>query len=212
MKNILVAICLMALFTIGCQQEKHVYIETDYGTMKAVLFDSTPKHKANFIKLVEEGYYDGTLFHRIIPGFMIQGGDPDSKTAKPGQSLGVGGPDYRIDAEIEAKHYRGALSAARMGDAINPEKKSSGSQFFVVQGTPQNEASLKQTRSTYDVTYTEEEKENYYALGGFPALDGGYTVFGQVIEGLEVIDKIAKLQRDGRDRPQKDVKMKIYIK
>jgi cyclophilin family peptidyl-prolyl cis-trans isomerase len=159
-------------------------IHTDYGDMKGILYNETPKHRDNFVKLVKEGYYDGTLFHRVINGFMIQGGDPDSKTAKPGQALGMGGPGYTIPAEFnpQLKHKRGALAAARTGGPSNPQKASSGSQFYIVQ--PEN---------------------------GTHFLDNDYTVFGEITEGLTVIDKIATVEKGSSDRPVKDVKMTIKI-
>ncbi len=190
-----------------------VLITTSLGEMVAELSDLPPKHRDNFLKLVESGYYDGTLFHRIIPGFMIQGGDPDSKDAPEGKSLGMGGPGYQVDAEItpELVHIKGALSAARMGDQVNPEKKSSGSQFFIVQGAPVTDEMLDQYEAEHGWEYSPEQREMYKKYGGTPFLDGQYTVFGRVVEGLDVIDKIASQSRDVHDRPLKDVKMKIRI-
>ncbi|MEZ4960591.1 MAG: peptidylprolyl isomerase [Saprospiraceae bacterium] len=191
--------------------ETMALIETDMGNIKVKLYDSTPKHKENFIKLAKEGYYDGTLFHRVIPGFMVQGGDPDSKTAQPGQPLGAGGPGYTIEAEIGAKHFRGALAAARQGDQVNPEKRSSGSQFYIVQNGPVPAAQLDQIIAQKGLQYTPEEKDYYLKVGGTPFLDGDYTVFGQVVEGLDVVDKIANAQRAPGDRPLQDIKMKVKI-
>jgi len=188
-----------------------VLIETSFGNIKVKLNDSTPKHKENFIKLAQEGFFDGTLFHRVIPGFMVQGGDPTSKTAQPGQALGTGGPGYTIEAEIGAKHFRGALSAARQGDQVNPERRSSGSQFYIVQNGPVPAAQLDQIAAQTGTQYTPEERDYYLKYGGTPQLDNQYTVFGQVVEGLEVVDKIANVQRDSRDRPLEDVKMKVKI-
>jgi peptidylprolyl isomerase/peptidyl-prolyl cis-trans isomerase B (cyclophilin B) len=151
------------------------------GDMKGILYNETPLHRDNFIKLAKSGYYDGTLFHRVILGFMIQGGDPDSKTAKPGQQLGMGGPKERIPAEFNKTltHKQGALAAARDG---NPAKASSGSQFYIVE-----------------------------PVKGAHFLDNEYTVFGEVTEGFDVITKIASVQKDGSDRPVKDIKMTIKI-
>lgn len=191
--------------------ETMILIETDMGNIKAKLYDSTPKHRDNFIKLANEGFFDGTIFHRVIPGFMIQGGDPDSKTAQPGQPLGMGGPGYTIPAEIGAKHYRGALSAARRGGPGNPQKESSGSQFYVVQNGPVPAAQLEQIIAQRGLTYTQEEKDYYTNYGGTPFLDGDYTVFGMVTEGLDVVDKIANAQKDERDRPLEDIKMKVSV-
>lgn len=159
-------------------------IHTDFGDMKGVLYNETPKHRDNFVKLVNSGFYDGLLFHRVILGFMIQGGDPDSKNAKPGQALGMGGPGYTVPAEFNSllKHKRGVLAAARTGGPSNPQKASSGSQFYIVE-----------------------------PVAGTHFLDNDYTVFGEVKEGFDVITKIASVQKDGSDRPLKDVKMSIKI-
>lgn len=184
-------------------------IETSYGVIKVKLYDSTPKHKANFLKLAKEGYYNDLLFHRVISKFMIQGGDPNSRNAPAGAMLGAGGPSELIPAEIGAKHFKGALAAARTGGPGNPEKKSSGSQFYIVQGDIINPAQLQMLASQKGITYSEEEAKKYSTLGGVPFLDGDYTVFGEVIEGLDVIDKIAAVQTDANNRPFTDVKMKV---
>ncbi len=188
-----------------------VEIQTSFGNMIAVLYNGTPKHRDNFLKLAGEGYYDGLLFHRVIPGFMIQGGDPNSRGAAQSVRLGEGGPEYKVPAEIrpEYVHKKGALAAARQGDQINPEKASSGSQFYIVQGTvhtPQSLAPLEAQNG-----YTGEQKESYFTTGGTPQLDGAYTVFGEVIEGLDVIDKIAAAKTAPGDRPLEDVAMKIRV-
>lgn len=188
-----------------------VEIETPMGTMTAVLYNGTPKHRDNFIKLAEQGYYDGLLFHRIIRGFMIQGGDPNSRGAKPEARLGEGGPGYTIPAEIRPEyiHKKGALAAARLGDQINPNKESSGSQFYIVQGsvhTPQSLAPLEA-----QLGYTGDQKEAYFSIGGTPHLDGAYTVFGEVIEGLDVIDKLAAVKTAPGDRPLEDLPMKVRV-
>jgi cyclophilin family peptidyl-prolyl cis-trans isomerase len=186
-------------------------ISTDFGDMYVVLHDKTPKHKANFLKLAQEGFYNGLLFHRIIEGFMIQGGDPKSKEAKPGERLGNGDVGYTIPAEFDPSlfHRKGALSAARDN---NPQKASSGCQFYIVHGKPANEAQLKQAEARSGATHTEEQKKVYETIGGAPHLDQNYTVFGQVIQGLDVVDKIAAQPKDQFDRPVKDVKMKIELK
>lgn len=191
--------------------EAMLLIETTVGNIKVKLYDSTPEHKKNFLKLAKEGYLDSTLFHRVIPGFMIQGGDPESKHAMPGQPLGMGGPGYTIPAEIGAKHFRGALSAARQGDQVNPEKRSSGSQFYIVQNGPVPQQQLDQIIQAKGIQYTPEERDYYLKVGGTPFLDGDYTVFGQVVEGLEVVDKIANAPRDPRDRPMENVSMKVKV-
>lgn len=190
-----------------------VLISTNYGDMKAILYNETPLHRDNFIKLVKEGYYDGTLFHRVIDGFMIQGGDPNSKTAKPNQQLGQGGPGYTIPAEFKQEliHKKGALAAARMGDNVNPQKASSGSQFYIAQGKRYTTDELNMLQARMGKQFNQTQKDAYVNEGGVPFLDYEYTVFGQVIEGLEVIDKIAKVQKDRFDRPVEDVKMTISI-
>ena len=190
-----------------------IEITTDYGVMIAELSDATPKHRDNFLKLTEEGYYNGLLFHRVIDGFMIQGGDPGSRDAAAGAALGSGGPGYQVPAEFVDSliHVKGALAAARMGDGVNPQKMSSGSQFYIVQGRPVEKGIIDMFEQRKGTTYTPEQKEAYETIGGTPALDRDYTVFGKVISGLDVIDKIAAVQKDSRDRPLKDVKMSIKV-
>ena len=190
-----------------------VLVETEYGNMLIKLFDSTPKHRDNFSKLVEKAYFDELLFHRVIQGFMIQGGDPRSRNATKGSRLGSGGPGYTVDAEIidENVHLKGALAAARQPDTVNPDRKSSGSQFYIVHGQKMTDGTLDQVENSKGITYTQEQKDLYKTNGGTPHLDGDYTVFGQVVEGLEVIDKIAAVQTEKGDRPSKDVKMKIRL-
>ena len=188
MKNFILLVALVLINVSVYGQDKKVSgtdyvitISTEFGDMIVLLYDQTPKHKANFIKLSNDGTFTGTTFHRIIKGFMIQGGDPNSKDDNVNND-GQGGPGYTIPAEIlpSLKHVKGALSAARMGDGVNPQKESSGSQFFIVQNAE-----------------------------GTPFLDGGYTVFGQTVKGLEVVDKIADQPKDARDRPLKDIKMTV---
>lgn len=190
-----------------------IKITTPMGEMTVMLYNETPQHRDNFVKLVEEGFYDSLLFHRVIEGFMVQGGDPNSKGAAKGAQLGNGGPGYQIPAEFTDAliHKKGALSAARLGDGVNPEKQSSGSQFYIVQGKTYDEASLTSFADRMGKTYTEEQKAAYAEVGGTPHLDGGYTVFGEVVEGLEVIDKIAGAATDPRDRPVEDVTMKMEL-
>lgn len=274
MKTCLTATLLasLCLYT-GCAQKSGkdyvVTIHTPHGNMVAILFDDTPKHKENFIKLVREKFYDSLLFHRVIEGFMIQGGDPNSRNAKAGESLGNGGPGYTIDAEFTPAHFheRGALAAARLGDQVNPAKASSGSQFYIVQGRKYSEAELNEleqginyqrknnalneilfrpeftelretiirkqqegdtnwlnsffeqsdtliTRVKKDFkkfTLTAAQKTAYTTVGGAPHLDGDYTVFGKVISGLEVIDKIAGVLTGPGNRPVADVPMTITV-
>ena len=186
-------------------------IHTDYGDMKGVLYNETPLHRDNFVKLAKSGFFNGLLFHRVIQGFMIQGGDPDSKNAKPGQQLGSGDPGYTIPAEFNPEfiHKKGALAAARTGGSTNPKKASSGSQFYVVQGQKQDPQRLSAQNPG---KYSNQQLETYTSLGGTPFLDGEYTIFGEVSEGFDVIDKIAAVQKDNNDRPLKDIKMTITIK
>ena len=195
----------------GPEKNKRVEIQTEYGNMVIELFNSTPVHRDNFLKLAKEGFYDDLLFHRVIQNFMIQGGDPNSKGAPAGQSLGTGGPGYTLDAEIKEHHFKGRLSAARQGDAVNPDKKSSGSQFYVVQGNKVSRQQLESMASRNGAIYSEEDYEIYAQVGGTPHLDTDYTVFGQVVEGLEIIDKVAAVPVDGQNRPVQDVKMKVIV-
>lgn len=190
-----------------------VEIETEYGNMIVQLSNATPQHRDNFLKLAEEGYFDGMLFHRVIEGFMLQGGDPDSKTAKPDQALGMGGPGYTVPAEFvdSLVHVKGALCAARQGDQVNPQKRSSGSQFYIVHGKPLTEEELGMIEARKGIRYTKEQRDNYTTVGGTPFLDRDYTVFGRVVSGMEVIDKIAAVETDPRDRPKVDVKMKVRV-
>lgn len=214
MKNLYLLLLVSVLYLTSCTQGEsyqHVLIETEFGAMKVQLYNSTPKHRDNFVKLVNEKFYDDLLFHRIIKDFMIQGGDPNSRGAAPGVPLGSGGPGYLIDNEIGAPHFRGTLAAARTGGASNPEKKSSGSQFYIVQGVKQSDAQLNSFEARKKFKYNETQRKLYKERGGRPDLDGEYTVFGEVVEGMEVIDKIAAVEKAAGDRPIQDVKMKITI-
>ena len=259
---------IFCVFTMlsGCAQKKDhvVTIKTKFGDMVAILYDETPKHKENFIKLAKEHYFDSLLFHRVIDGFMIQGGDPESKKAQAGQRLGNGGPGYTIEAEFNPKffHEKGALSAARLGDGMNPSKASSGSQFYIVHGKKFSELEMKIDQQKFGTSlqqfFQKPENKPYYdsiaklyqagdqkayeeyiirlkpivesqlgvslekdiapeavkaysTVGGTPMLDGQYTVFGKVIKGLEVIDKIATQPKDGADRPAEDVRMTVTV-
>lgn len=245
------------------KKDRIVKITTEYGDVKIRLYDETPGHRDNFIKLAHDGFFDGTLFHRVIDGFMIQGGDPDSKGAKPDVMLGEGGPGYDIPAEFHPNsfHKKGVIAAAREGDQVNPKKESSGSQFYIAQGKVYEPEALEElvisiNKKRQNVTFenlrnknkealirlqqagefdkfnalmdamksqidsisesqklvlTDEMKEAYTTIGGIPHLDKNYTVFGEVIEGLDIIDKIAAEKTDGNDRPLKDMKMTITI-
>ena len=264
---IIVAVALM-LASCGGQKNKSqlVVISTPYGDMTVKLYDKTEKHNANFRKLVSDGFYDSLMFHRVIDGFMIQGGDPNSRTALPGAALGEGDPGYTIDAEIMFPtyfHKKGALAAARTGDKVNPEKKSSGSQFYIVQGKPLTDEELDAAEDRVNnglkqqLFYQLLERFNdslniyqkqgdsqrlmalnsrlfelvedryaamehfsipdsirqvYKTIGGTPFLDNNYTVFGEVVEGLDIIDSIASVATDNRDRPLQDVRMAIKLK
>lgn len=242
-----------------------VLIKTEYGDIKVKLYEKTPEHRKNFVELTEEDFYEGLLFHRVIENFMIQGGDPESKNAEPGKRLGGGSLDYTIPAEFVPEYYhkRGALAAARKGGPSNPEKRSSASQFYIVQGkifTPgqldtlemarnsriqkemvaqqieAHRAELEEFRKNNDregfnirvaeireeadslmeangtkFEFSDEQREIYTTIGGYPSLDGDYTVFGEVIEGMEVVDKIAAVETDEHDRPVDDVKMEVEM-
>lgn len=190
---------------------KKVNISTSYGDIKIMLYSKTPQHSNNFYKLAKEGYYDGTLFHRVIKGFMIQGGDPDSKNATATASLGMGGPNYTIPAEFMPQlyfHKKGALAAARTS---NPTKASSGSQFYIVQGKVYTEQELAGMANQTKKSFTKEQIKAYTTVGGTPFLDGEYTVYGEVYEGLDVLDKIAAVETGASDRPKTDVKMTVKI-
>ena len=242
-----------------------VRISTNLGDIVVRLYDETPEHRDNFLKLAREGYYDSTLFHRVIKDFMIQGGDPDSKGAPAGQQLGSGGPGYTVPAEFvypQYFHKRGVLSAARQADQVNPERRSSGSQFYIVWGKTYTEGELKQLaaqldgqrgqqifnglaaqhrdsiqamyqrgdqkglmelqnrlaaetdkilKETQGFTFTPEQMEAYTTVGGTPFLDNQYTVFGEVVEGLDVVEKIQQVATGKADRPKEDVVMTVTV-
>jgi peptidylprolyl isomerase len=275
MKKVLISITLTILMSMASinaaekpSNNKDVMVElsTEFGTMKILLYGETPKHRDNFLKLVEQGFYNDLLFHRVIKDFMIQGGDPDSKGAAQGKQLGAGDVGYTIPAEfVYPKYYhkKGALAAARQGDQVNPEKRSSGCQFYIVQGKKLTDAEIKQMEYNllgqakesrfYEIVrersaeiqklrmeknqaglnnlqseivaqledefkdkasqyvMSDEMKEVYKTVGGTPFLDNAYTVFGEVVEGLDVIDKIAAVETAPGDRPKSDVKMKIKV-
>lgn len=216
-----VFIFLFSVFVTAQKTQKAslVVISTSYGDIKISLYNETPKHRDNFLKLAKEGTLDGTLFHRIIKDFMIQGGDPDSKNAVAGAALGEGGLGYTIPAEFIPSliHKKGVLAAAREGDAVNPDKASSSCQFYIVQGRKFTRAEIdkmlkgKNARRDTKIEYTEEQYKTYETVGGTPHLDMDYTIFGEVIEGLDVLDKIATVEKDKRDRPLVDIKMTIKI-
>lgn len=241
-------------------QDITVELNTTAGDITLLLYNDTPRHTANFVKLVDEGYYDGLLFHRVIRDFMVQAGDPDSRTAEPGQMLGGGSPDYQIDAEIlypKYFHQRGALAAARQADEVNPERASSGSQFYIVTGRRFSDGQLRQmekqralmgareifnrlasesrdsimalrrARDHKGLQALQEELENrtrelvaqqncgftpeqiaaYTTDGGAPHLDGEYTVFGRVVSGMDVVERIEQVETDAAARPREDVRI-----
>lgn len=245
-------IAFYAVIIISCsvkEKKQEIQISTEYGDIIVELYNETPNHKDNFIKLIQDSFYTNLLFHRTIQGFVIQGGDPESKNAVPGQLLGEGGLKYTIPAEIhpDIYHKRGVIAAARESDDVNPLKHSASTQFYIVQGKIVTESELLQIeeKKNLDIMrkkmedilenknnnsaisidsaltlaknyqakhlfkFSESQKEMYTKIGGAPKLDGNYTVFGEVIQGMEVVDKIAKLQTDSSDRPLKDIRFTI---
>ncbi len=270
-KKAFIFITISLLGLIACKKENKtennmdketlVKIETSAGNIKVKLYNETPKHRDNFIKLAKEGHYEGTLFHRVIKDFMIQAGDPESKNAPKGKMLGAGDVGYTIPAEFvypKYFHKKGALSAARQGDNVNPKKESSGCQFYIVTGKVYNDSTLlnmerhindsrvesifnglaqKHMKEIYkmrkandenglyelqekliaqaqeeaaklpEFRFTPEQVKAYTTVGGTPHLDNEYTVFGEVVEGLDVVDKIQQVKTDRSDRPEEDVKI-----
>jgi len=263
--NALFIMAFLAIYSCNAQNSNGpvVLIKTEFGDIKVMLYNETPKHRDNFLKLAKAGFYDGTIFHRVIKGFMIQGGDPNTKNVQPGQKLGNGGPGYTIDPEFNPNliHKKGALAAARLGDNINPGKKSNGSQFYIVQGEvipagqvpayvenenqqlPQkymNQLALankdsfvfyqnNNNKPAFDklaekikqeamakakenpFKFSDLQYKTYTTIGGAPSLDGEYTVFGEVIEGMEVVDKIAAQETGANDRPVKDIRIEVKV-
>lgn len=189
-----------------------VEIQTPFGNMILKLADETPLHRDNFSQLAEENFYDSLLFHRVIAGFMIQGGDPNSKDISRGP-MGSGGPGYTIAAEFSPHlvHTKGAIAAARTGGPSNPEKRSSGSQFYIVQGKKVTDAMLDRIEQTHGFTYSPDQRKAYLTNGGTPQLDMEYTVFGYVVKGLDVIDKVAAVKTNRGNRPDTPVWMKVFL-
>lgn len=272
-KNILLFMCVVACCLVGCRQQNlngknmgtRIKIETNMGDVVVRLYDETPKHRDNFIKLVKEGNYEGTLFHRVIKDFMIQAGDPDSKNAPQGKMLGSGDVGYTLPAEFVYPRYfhkKGVLAAARQGDNVNPNKESSGCQFYIVTGKVFSDSALldmetqinqsrlndafnklaqQRAKDIYKMRkagdqeglmnlqdtliamaqaevdkepafqFTPEQVKAYTTVGGTPHLDNQYTVFGEIVEGMDVVDKIQKVKTDRNDRPLEDVKIKRAI-
>lgn len=218
--RLLLVALVFAAFMPAMAQSRQVVLETTEGKIVLTLFDDTPRHRDNFLRLVNEQFYDSLLFHRVIKNFMIQGGDPDSRHAEPGVTLGEGSTDSTIVAEFyDAEghllhpHKRGAVAAARESDSENPERRSSGCQFYIVWGKTYATQQLYQigdkveAQTDHHVTMTDELLDLYHDVGGVPHLDGQYTVFGEVSEGLEVIDRIQKVQTDDYDRPIDDIRI-----
>ncbi|MEP7269701.1 MAG: peptidylprolyl isomerase [Saprospiraceae bacterium] len=210
MKHVVIVFAITLLLNAcNTQANQHAIIETNLGDIEIMLYDETPLHKANFIKLAKEHYYDGLLFHRVIPGFVIQGGDPQSKDASPETFLGGGSPGYLINPEIGAPHFKGALAAAR---STNPEKKSNGSQFYIVLGAPVTDQELDQWERTKGIKYNEAQRTKYKNIGGLPSLDADYTVFGEVVNGIEIVEKIINAPTNPTNRPLQNIVMKIRLK
>lgn len=216
----LVVIMLATVFLYSCaasrkgidnNKDQFIKIETDSGNIVVQLYNKTPLHRNNFIKLAKEKYFDGLLFHRVIQHFMIQGGDPDSKDAPAGKMLGDGGLGYTIPAEFDSTlfHKRGAFAAAREGDDVNPKKESSSTQFYIVQGKVFTDAQLDVAEKRIGRKIPQYQRDVYKTIGGAPHLDGSYTVFGEVVSGMNVVDKIAAMPVDKNNRPLTDIKMKI---
>jgi peptidyl-prolyl cis-trans isomerase B (cyclophilin B) len=213
----------LIIFLVSCSATKNtnkdvpknnfVKIETDSGTMIAHLSNKTPLTTRNFIKLVKQHFYDGLLFHRVIKGFMIQGGDPDSKKAKAGQVLGEGGLKYTVPAEFDTSlfHQKGALAMARESDDVNPKKASSSTQFYIVAGRTFTDKEMDKIEEKFKIKIPESHRIIYRTMGGAPFLDMNYTIFGQIVDGLDVIDKIADAARDENNRPLTDIGMKITL-
>lgn len=210
------SLLILALASCSAVKQQKVRLYTTEGNIDLLLYDDTPKHRDNFIKLVKEHRYDSLLFHRVIKDFMIQGGDPDSKYARKGEMLGEGDLGYRIDAEIMPErhiHRRGVLAAAREGDDVNPAMASSASQFYIVWGKIYTSEELQRYKEIYEarmgrpMNLTPEQEAVYTSVGGTPHLDGAYTVFGEVVEGLDVVDRIQRVRCDRNDRPLKDVRI-----
>jgi cyclophilin family peptidyl-prolyl cis-trans isomerase len=217
---------LLAFMGLGCtagagaKKYQVVEISTDLGNIYIWLYEETPRHRENFLKLSKEGFYNGTVFHRVIKDFMIQGGDPNSRPDGNQLEIGKGGPGYTLPAEIlpQFHHKKGAVAAARMGDAVNPKRESSGSQFYIVQGTKFTKEALHnmenylgQMAGVTDFHFTEQAINDYITLGGAPHLDMQYTVFGEVIGGLEVVDKIASVKTGSLDRPVDDIRINVKV-
>ncbi len=200
-----------SLFIKAQDKETIVLIDTNKGKIKVKLYNDTPKHRDNFIKNVENKIYDGLLFHRVIRQFMIQGGDINSKDAPAKELLGSGDLGYTIPAEIvypKYFHKAGALCAARTGNDVNPQKESSATQFYIVTGKYFTSMELDKMEKKDNIKFTPEQREAYMMQGGYPQLDQEYTVFGEVISGMKVVNKIQMVETDENDRPIEDIRIK----
>ena len=217
MRHLFIVLALvLALSSCSTRKEYMVRMFTTAGVVDMKLYDETPAHRDNFVRLVKNHQYDSLLFHRVIKDFMIQGGDPASKNAVPGELLGEGDLGYTVEAEFMPDlhyHRRGALAAAREGDDVNPSKASSACQFYIVWGKVYTKEQLESYMEWYkqrtgkELNVTPKQFEAYTTVGGTPHLDGGYTVFGEVVKGLEVIETIQNVKCDGNDRPLRDVRI-----
>ena len=207
MKKLIFILSLIISITTMAQNSKPetlIVIHTKFGDITAVLYNDTPKHRDNFIKLIKEGWFNASPFHRVIKDFMIQGG---------GNKDGRNDPGYTIPAEILPNHFhkKGALAAARMGDQVNPQKASSGSQFYIVEGQKVDDPYLDSVSAHTGHKFTDEERQTYKTIGGTPHLDGGYTVFGEVVDGFDVVDKIASVKPNAQDKPLEPVTMTLTL-
>jgi len=213
MKKLIFSLVLATTIFMSCGSKtgQQAIISTDYGDITIVLYDETPQHRDNFIKLVKDGFYDDLLFHRVMQNFMIQGGDPNSKDSPAGAPLGSGGPGYTINPEIGFPHFRGTLAAARTPGPPQTTP-SSGSQFYLIHGQPVTDAMLDGIERRYNFKYSPEQRSLYKEIGGRPDLDMNYTVYGEIISGIEVVDKIAAVSVNQANRPLEDVKMRIRLK
>lgn len=214
MKKIFLLLFASILFTSSCAKRNNnepvFKIKTTEGTIVVKLYAETPLHRDNFKKLVDAKLYEGVLFHRVIKDFMIQAGDPDSKNAVPKAMLGSGDVGYTVPAEIvfpKYYHKKGALAAARQGDDVNPERASSGCQFYIVKGKVFTDAELNALEQKKGIKYTEQQRSDYKTIGGTPHLDNAYTVFGEVIDGIEIASNISLVKTGKYDRPLEDIRI-----